>query len=103
MIRYKCMKKIDDIKKDAEALGFEIDFTEWDKGSDWFWIRDMKDRLVQITVNCFGKFIVFMPTSEGPVATERSQELDDEEWYKEILNLLYVPLDDENARKGGNA
>lgn len=89
MKQFKRMKPVDTITNDAKALGFEVDFTEWDKGSDWFWIRDMEGRLIQIAVNCFGRFMVYKPCSDAPVATERSEELDKEEWYQEILNIIY--------------
>lgn len=89
MKKYKGIRAVEDIKKDAENLGFEVDLIEWEKGSDWFYLRDVSNREVQIVVNCFGRFMVYKPYSERPIATELSEEFDDENWYLEILNLLY--------------
>lgn len=85
MKKFGGMKNIEELKEDAILGGWELDFTEWDnKGSDWFWIRDMDNRLTQILVNCFGRFMVYKPFSDKPVATELSEELDNEDWYNEI-------------------
>ena len=85
-------EKISDIVKKAEELGFEVDFEEWNKGSDWFYLRGISNRVIQIAVNCFGRFIVYKPFSDRPIATEKSEEFDEESWYKEILDLLYKPF-----------
>lgn len=67
--------------------------TDFEKGSDWFWLRDMSNRFMQVHVNCFGKFMVYTPASDEPIATEKSEELDDKDWYNELLNLINEPLD----------
>jgi hypothetical protein len=91
MKKFKGMKNLEQLEKDAVAQGWEVDFTEFEKGSDWFAIRDMNNRCTQVVVNCFGRFMVYKPFSDEPVATETSQELDDKDWYNEILDLLYEP------------
>lgn len=93
MKKFKRSKNLEDIQKDAMKQGWEVDTTEFDKGGDWFWLRDMNKRMLQICVDCFGRFSIYAPISEGPIATYKSSWLDDAEWYNEILNLLYEPLD----------
>lgn len=92
MKQFKGMKTIEQITIDAESKGWEIDFGEWDKGSDWFYIRDIKKRMLQIAVNCFGKFFAYSMVSDRAVVTEKSNEYDNESWYIEILELLYEPI-----------
>lgn len=36
-----------------------------------------------------GHFFVYEPLSNEPIATHLSKELDNEDWYKEILDLFY--------------
>lgn len=94
MKEFKGMKNIDQIKEDAIKQGWEVDMTAFEKGSDWFWIRDMHNRVMQVCINCFGRFMVYTPASDNPLATERSEEFDNEDWYSELLNLINVPLDE---------
>lgn len=53
----------------------------------------MDNRVLQVSVNCFGKFMVYAPFSEKPIATHESTEFDDKDWYIELLDLLYEPLE----------
>jgi hypothetical protein len=92
MKKYKGMKNLEQLQKDAIEQGWEIDMTEFEKGSDWFWLRDIEDRVMQIAVNCFGRFMVYTPASDEPIATERSEEFDSEDWYRELLDLINEPL-----------
>jgi hypothetical protein len=96
MKKFKGMKTISQIEKEATEQGWAVDMTEFEKGSDWFWLRDMDGRFTQICVNCFGRFMVYKPFSDEPVATERSEELDNEDWYNEILDLLYESVEVQN-------
>ncbi|MEG1285356.1 MAG: hypothetical protein RSD22_06450 [Romboutsia sp.] len=93
MKKFKGMKKLEQLIKDAEKQGWVVDLTEFDKGSDWFWLRDMDDRVMQVAVNCFGRFMVYTPQSDKPIATEKSEEFDNEDWYCELLDLINEPLD----------
>lgn len=93
MKKFKGIKKLEQLQKDAIEQGWEVDMTDFEKGSDWFWLRDMSNRMLQICVSCFGKFSIYASVSENPIATEESDWLDDKEWYNEILELLYDPLD----------
>lgn len=89
MKKFKCMKKLDFIKEEAEKQGWKTDFSGFDEGSDWFLLYDHEKRHLNVLVNCFGRFRVFKEKEHKLIATEGS-ELDDEEWYDEILELLYV-------------
>jgi hypothetical protein len=92
MRKFKEMKPLQQLIEDAKANGWEVDTTEYDKGSDFIYLRDMYERLKQIAVNATnGHFYVYEPFSQNqPTATHLSNELDDEAWYKEILELLYI-------------
>jgi len=96
MKKFKGMRKLDDIIKNAEELGFEVDTERFDNGSDYIWIRDLDDRMEQISLNTFnGQFSIYTPDTDNlnePYATHMSEEFEGEDWYEEILNLIYVPL-----------
>lgn len=89
MKKFKEMRKISDIERIAKEKGFNIDMSEFNKGDDWFWIRDIHNRKEQICINCFGYFEVYKPYSETPVATHLSDNFDNEDWYSEILDIIY--------------
>jgi hypothetical protein len=93
MKQFKGMKNFEQLKNDAIEQGWEFDQEAFDKGSDFICLRDMDNRVTQIMVNTFnGHFAVYKPFKEDPVATHLSEELDKEDWYNEILDLLYEPL-----------
>lgn len=93
MKKFKGMKPFDTIIEEAKNTGWEVDTTEWDNGGDWFWLRDMHNRVLQVCVNCFGKFMVYAPFSDKPIDTHESTEFDDKDWYNELLDLLYESLE----------
>ncbi|KZN96476.1 hypothetical protein AZI98_08570 [Aeribacillus pallidus] len=92
MKKFKGLKKLEAIISDAEQQGWEVDATAFEEnGSDWIYLRDIYDRLKQVAVNVTsGHFYVYEPFQKKPTATHMSSEFDNEEWYNEILNLLYV-------------
>lgn len=91
MKKFKGLKPTEQVKKDATNNGWEVDFVDYNKGGDWYWIKDTKNRMLQILVNGFnGHFMVYAPLSDKPIATHMSAELDGKEWYDEILELLYI-------------
>ena len=92
MKKFKGIKNLEQLQKDAIAQGWEVDMTEFENGSDWFCIRDMNNRILQVCINCFGRFMVYAPFSDKPIATEKSETLDNEDWYNDILNLINEPL-----------
>lgn len=92
MLKFKGMKSFKQLRKDAIEQGWKFDQEAFDRGSDFVWIRDINNRFTQIMVNTFnGHFAIYKPFSDNPVATHLSKELDNEDWYKEILELLYGP------------
>jgi hypothetical protein len=94
MKKFKGMKPLDQLIEDAKRNGWEVDTADYDqKGSDFIYLRDMYERLKQVAVNTVnGHFYVYEPFSDKPTATHLSKELDNEAWYQEILELLYIPL-----------
>lgn len=91
MKKFKGTKKMDVIIADAQAQGWEVDRQKFDtEMSDWIYLRDMYNRFKQIALNVTnGHFAVYEPFQEKPTATHMSIKFDDEEWYQEILNLVY--------------
>lgn len=91
MKKFKGNRAFEDILKRADESGWEIDTTEFDdNGSDWIWVIDTENRMLQIKFNTTnGHFFVWNPTSEKPVATHLSTKFENEAWYNEILELFY--------------
>lgn len=83
----------DKIIKKAKAFGYEVDTRDYDAGSDGIWLRDFKKRQLQIYYNvCTGSFYVYAPIkNDGPIATHLSTNMDNVDWYKELLDMFYVP------------
>lgn len=92
MKKFKGLKSVEAIVSDAEKQGWEVDTSDFkEKGSDWIYLRDMYERFKQVAVNVTnGHFYVYEPFQETPTASHLSSQFDNEEWYSEILNLLYV-------------
>lgn len=91
MRTFKGNRNLAEIRLIAEDKCFEVDTEAYDKGNDWFALRDMDNRVIQILVNGYnGHFKVYRPFSVEPVATHLSEEFDNEAWYQEILEILYV-------------
>lgn len=91
MKQFKGVKSIEDITKTAKEHGWDIDMREFNNGGDWIWIKDTKKRMLQIKFNSFnGSFYIFSPTSKDAIATHMSDNLDNEKWYSDILDLLYA-------------
>ncbi|KUK53053.1 MAG: hypothetical protein XD78_1495 [Desulfotomaculum sp. 46_296] len=91
MKKFKGVKSHDEIIAAAKQGGWEVDTHDYDtKGSDFIWLSDMDNRMLQIRVSTFnGHFAVWRPASERPIATHLSSQFDDEPWYAEILDLIY--------------
>lgn len=91
MKKFKGNRRFDDIISLAEQDGWEVDTDVFNEGGDSIWVRDMFNRILQIRFNTFnGHFFVYSPISDKPIATHLSSELDNEEWYQEILDLFYI-------------
>ena len=88
--KFKGNRKLEDVIQSAKNEGWEVDTTGYDTGDDGIWLRDLSNRIMQVYYNTFnGHFIVYTPASESPKATHLSKEFDNEEWYKELLELFY--------------
>ena len=60
MKKFKGMKKLNDIIKDAKKIGFEVDTDSFDNGSDYIYLRDVNERMEQIALNTFnGQFYIY--------------------------------------------
>lgn len=98
MKKFKGMKKLNDIIKDAKKIGFEVDTDSFDNGGDYIYLRDVNERMEQIALNTFnGQFFIYTPDTDDPnvpYATHLSDEFENEDWYEEKLNLFYEPLND---------
>jgi hypothetical protein len=91
MKEFKGKRNLDEIIKTAKEKSWEVDTEGFDKGGDWIWIRDIKGRMLQIVYNTFnGHFKVYAPHSEKPIATHISENLDNETWYNELLDMFYI-------------
>lgn len=93
MKKFRNMRNLDEIIREAERKGFEIDKGDFEKGGDWIWLRDVNERMIQVLFNTVnGKFRVYTPDSGNePWATEQSADLDGDPDYDELLNLFYIP------------
>lgn len=91
--KFKGNRNLESIIQDAQKLGWEVGREDYDNGSDRIWIRDLIRREMQVSFNTItGCFYVYTPDSDLPKATHLNTEFDDEDWYKELLNLFYVPF-----------
>ncbi|CAK7025362.1 hypothetical protein [Tissierella sp.] len=90
MKMFKGNRNLEEIIQIAKDKNWEVDIEDFDKGGDWIWIRDLHDRLLQVVFNTFnGHFLVYSPVSDRPIATHLSKELDDKDWYNELLHMFY--------------
>ena len=83
-------RPLEEVKRRAVELGYMLDTSDFDKGSDFIWLRDMKTRMLQVKYNTFnGCFVVWAPVSERPIATEASVDKEGTPWYDELLTVFY--------------
>lgn len=88
MKQFKGMKTLDEILILAKEKGYEISRENYDKGSDVIVLQN-PNRLQTIAVNVvIGWFVVYNANGEA-IANHLSTDLDNTEWYNEILTLLY--------------
>lgn len=107
MRKFKGNRNLDDVISIAKKEGWEVDTEKFDKtGSDWIYLRDMFGEVksndgmpTQVAYNTTnGHFFVYTPFQEKAVASHKSAELDNEGWYKALLDMFYEPLEKETAR-----
>lgn len=85
MKKFKGTRKLEDIIKKSGELGFEyyeLNFQQRFKKGD-----------LDICLRSFGKFFVY-DKDNNCIASENSKELDHIDWYNEILELFYIPVDE---------
>ena len=78
--------------RSAIEKGYELDFSDWESGGDWFKLTGTGENILIIVINCFGRFYVHSKISPTIIATERSEHLDEKDWYNEILDMIYIPI-----------
>ena len=84
MKKFKGPRSLDDVEKKAKELGYEPYENNYQN-------RYRKGN-IDICLRSFGKFYVY---KDGKcIANERSEEFDNEDWYKEILEMFYISKDE---------
>src|SRR5690554_3718212 len=87
----KGIKDVDIIVLKAREQGWEVDMEALNRGSCFLYLRDLNKRSLQLTINVTnGHFFVYKPFTDKVIATHLSTKYDKEEWYNEILNLIYI-------------
>lgn len=92
---YKRVKSFPQICEAMTGAGMTIDKTNLEKGSDYCQFRGgWYDKPLTIEYNIVnGQFNVFIGFTGELIATNASEDLEGEEWYSKLLDVLYEPLD----------
>lgn len=93
MKQYKGNRKYEDVCGLMKDKGMQVDTRDFDKGGDFVNFIGVWENLpLTIALNTFnGQFIVFDTLGER-LATHMSEELDEERWYSELLDVFYESL-----------
>lgn len=86
-LKFSGNRNLKDIKKDVISSGGEWHDQDYQDGSDHITFTYQGRQIIYNTFN--GRF--FTQFGEERV-TERSVEMEREQWYIDLLNLLYKPL-----------
>ena len=90
MEKFKGKRKLEDVVESAKKNGYEVDAADFHKkGSDYIYLTNEESRIAYNTFN--GGFMTY-DRERKCIATHKSEELDNEEWYQEILDMFYVPV-----------
>lgn len=91
MKTFKRAKTIEELKALCEEKGFLINTDQYDAGGDWVTILFATGgKSYEFLFSGFnGRFIGKL--EDGTMFTESSTEFEDQDWYNEILDFLYVP------------
>lgn len=96
MLKFKGPKKLDEICRLMEEKRMDIDSTEFDRGDDFILFKggwhDLPLTISYNTVN--GGFFVYNGFTCALLGTHLSEELEGEDWYKDLLETLYEKLED---------
>jgi translation elongation factor EF-1alpha len=92
MKKFKGQKTFDEIVYIMKNKGMKVDTTDFDKGDDWCFFKGAWNHLpLTIAYNTVNsRFIVYNGFTGKQMATESSGNLENEEWYSELLNTFYV-------------
>ncbi|MCL2607689.1 MAG: hypothetical protein FWD92_03965 [Methanomassiliicoccaceae archaeon] len=83
-------RPLKDVLKKFQKEGFYIDRTKYDKEfSDWMTFYDPEGTRAILFNVCNNRFIVFDPDTRDIIGTEASAELEAEDWYMEILGIIF--------------
>jgi hypothetical protein len=90
MKQFKGRRKLDEIKQIAIQNGWKVNDFNFKQGSDFLHFdKDSKT----IAFNTFnGQFHVLDRLSDTVIGTHLSENLDNEKWYSDILDMFYVEL-----------
>lgn len=93
MKKYKGNRKLDDIRKLVIERGGTWDQTAYNRGSDYvtfeFIHKSLSPSVVYNTFN--GNFII--KGDGGKYITERSKEMDGVDWYDDLLDTIFLPME----------
>jgi len=89
MMKFKGSRKLDEIKELMKKKKMGLDTVGFDHGSDYiFFFGEWFKKNVVIGFNtvsgCF-----FVKEKDKIIANERSESLESEKWYVELLNTFY--------------
>jgi hypothetical protein len=99
MKQFKGNRPYKEIKKLLKEKGFDVDEKAYNEvGSDF---RCFTNGLIENTIitcisyGCFGQFYIkyFDENNKERTASYLSENLDNEKWYSELLDILYLPQD----------
>jgi len=85
------MRNLNEICTIMNSKGMKLNSSDFDNGGDFYCFKGVwHDMPLSILYNTFnGKFQVWNGITEKLLATEQS-EIDNKEWYSELLNTFYV-------------
>lgn len=85
--QFKGLRPIDKICDIARSKGYVVDKQKFEQGSDFITFRGERT-IIYNTFN--GQFMVYDTlTCSHLLATHESLNLDNEQWYSDILNMFY--------------
>ena len=89
MKKFKGNRKLNKIIDIAKSKGYWVNTAGFDnKGNDYIYLTNETRRIAYNTFN--GGFMIY--DNEGKcIANHKSDELDNEDWYLEILKMFYIP------------
>jgi hypothetical protein len=91
MKQFKTTKKLPAIYESMQAKDMTIDSSALDRGGDCVTFKgDWHERPLTIVYNVTnGLFGVFHGFSGEQIATQSSSEFDNEDWYRELIDIFY--------------